>query len=136
MLLPSQTPALALHDVQTAIATGVSHISAYHLNYGTQHPFWAYPTPHLPLDEAAQDIEDIVHQTLIHHGFQHYETSAFARVGKPVAIISTIGNLATMWAQVRAHMAKFPIIATLNAPHANATPTTILPPCTANPNKP
>ena len=80
--LPAQTPALALHDVQTAIATGVSHISAYHLTMEPNTPFGHTPPPHLPLDEAAQDIEDIVHQTLIHHGFQHYETSAFARAGQ------------------------------------------------------
>ena len=80
--LPAQTPDLALHDVQTAIATGVSHISAYHLTMEPNTPFGHTPPPNLPPDEAAQDIEDIVQQTLLANGFQHYETSAFAQAGQ------------------------------------------------------
>ncbi|MCF7521322.1 radical SAM family heme chaperone HemW [Neisseria sp. ZJ106] len=80
--LPQQTLDGALNDVQTAIATGASHISAYHLTMEPNTPFGHTPPKGLPDDEAALDIEDAVHQTLAQAGFIHYETSAFAQAGK------------------------------------------------------
>ena len=77
--LPNQTVQTALNDVQTAIATGVSHISAYHLTMEPNTPFGHTPPKGLPQDEAALDIEDAVHGELEGAGFIHYETSAFAK---------------------------------------------------------
>lgn len=77
--LPGQTVQTALSDIETAIATGVRHISAYHLTMEPNTPFGHTPPPGLPVDEAAQDIEDTVHDRLAESGFIHYETSAFAR---------------------------------------------------------
>lgn len=77
--LPTQTVQQAQHDVSTAIAHGVSHISAYHLTLEPNTAFGHTPPPHLPHDELAMDIEDAVHHTLKQAGFQQYETSAFAR---------------------------------------------------------
>ena len=79
--LPNQTVQTALNDVQTAIATGVSHISAYHLTMEPNTPFGHTPPKGLPQDEAALDIEDAVHGALESAGFIHYETSAFAKPG-------------------------------------------------------
>ena len=79
--LPNQTVQTALNDVQTAIATGVSHISAYHLTMEPNTPFGHTPPKGLPQDEAALDIEDAVHGELEGAGFIHYETSAFAKPG-------------------------------------------------------
>ncbi|WP_373698361.1 radical SAM family heme chaperone HemW [Neisseria dentiae] len=79
--LPSQTVQTALHDIQTAIASGASHISAYHLTMEPNTPFGHTPPPDLPQDEAAIDIEEAVHDALLDAGFAHYETSAFARPG-------------------------------------------------------
>ncbi|KLT73521.1 coproporphyrinogen III oxidase [Neisseria arctica] len=79
--LPSQTVQAALNDIETAIATGVRHISAYHLTMEPNTPFGHTPPPELPADEAAQDIEDAVHDRLAEAGFIHYETSAFAHSG-------------------------------------------------------
>lgn len=79
--LPNQTVQTALNDVQTAIATGVSHISAYHLTMEPNTPFGHTPPKGLPQDEAALDIEDAVHGALEDAGFIHYETSAFAKSG-------------------------------------------------------
>lgn len=79
--LPAQTVQTALNDVNTAIATGASHISAYHLTMEPNTPFGHTPPKGLPQDEAALDIEDAVHGALETAGFIHYETSAFARAG-------------------------------------------------------
>ena len=67
--------------MNTAIATGASHISAYHLTMEPNTPFGHTPPKGLPQDEAALDIEDAVHDALDGAGFLHYETSAFARAG-------------------------------------------------------
>ncbi len=79
--LPNQTVQTALHDIQTAIASGASHISAYHLTMEPNTPFGHTPPPGLPQDEAALDIEEAVHGALAEAGFAHYETSAFSRPG-------------------------------------------------------
>ena len=79
--LPQQTVQTALDDVRTAIATGASHISAYHLTMEPNTVFGHTPPQDLPQDEAALDIEDAVHGALLEAGFAHYETSAFARLG-------------------------------------------------------
>ncbi|WP_165009400.1 radical SAM family heme chaperone HemW [Neisseria yangbaofengii] len=79
--LPDQTVRTALGDVHTAIATGASHISAYHLTMEPNTAFGHTPPPGLPSDENALDIEDAVHTALEQASFIHYETSAFARAG-------------------------------------------------------
>ena len=85
--LPNQTVQTALNDVQTAIATGVSHISAYHLTMEPNTPFGHTPPKGLPQDEAALDIEDAVHGALEGAGFIHYETSALQTMVCSAAII-------------------------------------------------
>ncbi|MDO4433604.1 MAG: radical SAM family heme chaperone HemW [Alysiella sp.] len=77
--LPHQTVQAALNDVQTAIDTGVSHISAYQLTLEPNTAFGHQPPQGLPQDDAMQDIEDAVHGALFAAGFQQYETSAFAK---------------------------------------------------------
>ncbi|PSJ81087.1 radical SAM family heme chaperone HemW [Neisseria iguanae] len=79
--LPNQTVRTALDDVNTAIASGAGHISAYHLTMEPNTAFGHTPPPGLPADENALDIEDAVHAALAQAGFSHYETSAFARAG-------------------------------------------------------
>lgn len=79
--LPNQTVQTALNDVNTAIQTGVSHISAYHLTMEPNTPFGHTPPNGLPQDDTALDIEDAVHHALGNAGFIHYETSAFSRPG-------------------------------------------------------
>lgn len=76
--LPNQTPAQAVHDVHTAAAFGISHISAYHLTMEPNTPFGHTPPTGLPKDEYADDIEDAVYNELKQYGFTRYETSAFA----------------------------------------------------------
>ncbi len=76
--LPAQTLDEAQRDIATAIATGVSHISAYHLTLEPNTPFHHAPPP-LPDDDLAADMQEMVEASLGAAGFEHYETSAFAK---------------------------------------------------------
>ena len=76
--LPQQTLAEAERDIATAIGTGVSHISAYHLTLEPNTPFHHAPPP-LPDDDLAADMQEMVEASLAAAGFEHYETSAFAK---------------------------------------------------------
>ncbi len=76
--LPGQTLAQAQHDLRTAIATGVTHLSAYHLTLEPNTPFHHTP-PALPDDDLAADMQELVESELASAGFGHYETSAFAQ---------------------------------------------------------
>ena len=76
--LPDQTLAQARQDMAAAIGTGVSHISAYHLTLEPNTPFQHAPPP-LPDEDLAADMQEMVEAQLAAAGFEHYETSAFAR---------------------------------------------------------
>ncbi len=79
--LPGQTLAAAQRDINTAIASGASHISAYHLTLEPNTAFHHAPPP-IPDDDLAADMQDMVEQQLAAAGFIHYETSAFAQPGE------------------------------------------------------
>jgi oxygen-independent coproporphyrinogen-3 oxidase len=76
--LPGQTLAQAEGDITTAINSGVGHISAYHLTLEPNTAFHHAPPP-LPDDDLAADMQEMVEARLGAAGFEHYETSAFAR---------------------------------------------------------
>ena len=82
--LPQQTLDEARHDIETAIATGASHISAYHLTLEPNTAF-AHAPPPLPDEDLAADMLEMVEETLAAAGFDHYETSAYARPGQRCA---------------------------------------------------
>ncbi|MDN5883017.1 MAG: radical SAM family heme chaperone HemW, partial [Nitrosospira sp.] len=79
--LPDQTPEEARNDIETAVASGVTHISAYHLTLEPNTLFHRYPPP-LPDDDLAAEMQVMIEQTLAHGGYTNYETSAFARAGR------------------------------------------------------
>lgn len=79
--LPQQSLREARADIDTAIATGVSHLSAYHLTLEPNTEFHHAPPP-LPDDDVAADMQEMVEAQLAAAGFEHYETSAFARPGQ------------------------------------------------------
>ncbi len=79
--LPGQTLDEAKNDIATACSFGVSHLSAYHLTLEPNTLFHRFP-PTLPDDEQAAAMQDMIEQTATLHGYQHYETSAFAQQGK------------------------------------------------------
>jgi oxygen-independent coproporphyrinogen-3 oxidase len=79
--LPQQSFAEAEHDIDTAIASGASHLSAYHLTLEPNTPFHHTPPP-LPDDDIAADMQEMIEAKLAAAGFIHYETSAFAKPGE------------------------------------------------------
>ncbi|KAF0812005.1 Oxygen-independent coproporphyrinogen-III oxidase-like protein [Andreprevotia sp. IGB-42] len=79
--LPQQTLAEALSDIDSAIACAPTHLSAYHLTLEPNTLFYRYP-PDLPDDDVAADMQDAIEAHLAQAGFEHYETSAFARPGR------------------------------------------------------
>jgi putative oxygen-independent coproporphyrinogen III oxidase len=79
--LPGQDLAGALADVREAIGFGVDHVSAYHLTLEPDTNFARFP-PELPDDELSADMQEAIEAELAGAGFEHYETSAFARPGR------------------------------------------------------
>ncbi|MDR1063946.1 MAG: radical SAM family heme chaperone HemW [Azoarcus sp.] len=79
--LPGQTPAMALADLETALAFGAGHLSCYHLTLEPGTPF-AHDPPELPGSNTAADMQEAIEAQLAAAGFVHYEVSAFARAGQ------------------------------------------------------
>ncbi|MEP7068815.1 MAG: radical SAM family heme chaperone HemW [Usitatibacter sp.] len=79
--LPGQSPEGALADVREAIAAGVPHVSAYHLTLEPDTHFHKFP-PRLPDDDVAADMQVAIEGVLAGAGYEHYETSAFAKPGE------------------------------------------------------
>ena len=78
--LPGQTVAEALADVNIALSFSPTHLSCYQLTLEPNTPFYATP-PALPESDICADMQDAIEARLAEAGFQHYETSAFARPG-------------------------------------------------------
>ena len=79
--LPGQTLALARADIEEGARFGTPHLSAYQLTIEPNTVFFSHP-PKLPEHDACADMQGIVEATLAQAGFEHYETSAFARPGR------------------------------------------------------
>lgn len=79
--LPGQSLDEAVHDVELAVATGVSHISHYQLTVEPGTPLASDVPGDLPGDDARADIEEACLERLAAHGFGRYEISAHGRPG-------------------------------------------------------
>lgn len=79
--LPNQSLAQALEDVKIACAFKPPHLSCYHLTLEPNTPFHHSPPP-LPDDDASSEMQEAIEAMLAEHGYEHYETSAFAQPGK------------------------------------------------------
>ena len=77
--LPEQTREEAQMDLICAIGSGAPHLSFYQLTLEPNTLFHRHPPP-LPDEDAAADIEEMIHTMLESGAYFHYETSAFARV--------------------------------------------------------
>ena len=76
--LPGQTPDDAGADVEVALGYDTTHLSCYHLTIEPNTYFHRYP-PRLPDDDAAAAMQEAIEAKLAAAGYEHYETSAFAR---------------------------------------------------------
>ena len=79
--LPGQTLAMARADIDEGVRHGVAHLSAYQLTIEPNTAFFSRP-PALPGHDASADMQLAVEEALLGAGFEHYETSAFARPGR------------------------------------------------------
>jgi oxygen-independent coproporphyrinogen-3 oxidase len=79
--LPGQTLDMARADIAAGIACGTPHLSAYQLTIEPNTVFYSRP-PKLPEHDDAADMQLAVEEALGAAGFEHYETSAFARPGR------------------------------------------------------
>lgn len=79
--LPNQSLAEALQDAETAISLNPAHLSFYHLTLEPNTPFHRTP-PSLPDDDTSAEMQVQIENLLAQHGYEHYETSAFAKKGK------------------------------------------------------
>jgi len=79
--LPRQTEAEARADLEEGVRFGTPHLSAYQLTIEPNTVFYSQRPP-LPEHDACADMQQMVEATLAAAGFEHYETSAFARPGR------------------------------------------------------
>jgi oxygen-independent coproporphyrinogen-3 oxidase len=79
--LPGQTLDMARADMEEGARYGTPHFSAYQLTIEPNTVFSAHP-PMLPEHDTAADMQIMAEETLAASGFEHYETSAFARAGR------------------------------------------------------
>ena len=76
--LPHQTLDEAIDDAKTATSFNTQHLSFYHLTIEPNTFFFKHP-PKLPLDDESAEMQETIEGILSQHGYQHYETSAFAK---------------------------------------------------------
>ena len=76
--LPHQTLDEAIDDAKTATSFYTQHLSFYHLTIEPNTYFFKHP-PKLPLDDESAVMQETIEDILNQHGYEHYETSAFAK---------------------------------------------------------
>lgn len=79
--LPHQTLDEALQDAKIAVDLNPAHLSFYHLTLEPNTPFYRTP-PSLPDGDTSADMQIAIEDLLSQYGYEHYETSAFAKPGK------------------------------------------------------
>jgi oxygen-independent coproporphyrinogen-3 oxidase len=77
--LPGQTVEEALSDIELALAFDPPHLSCYHLTIEPNTWFHRFP-PQLPDDDTTAAMQDALESRLGSAGYDHYETSAYARI--------------------------------------------------------
>jgi len=77
--LPGQDVEEALADVEMALSYAPRHLSCYHLTLEPNTYFHRYP-PALPDDDATAAMQEGMEARLAAAGYEHYETSAFAKI--------------------------------------------------------
>ncbi len=80
--LPGQDVAAALSDIESAIALKPTHLSHYQLTLEPGTVFAARAPADLPTDDTAAEILAVCGARLAEAGFEQYEVSAYAQVGR------------------------------------------------------
>ena len=83
--LPEQSLAMALADVERALALQPAHMSHYQLTLEPNTVFAARPPAGIPDEDGAWDMQDACQALLAAGGFAQYEVSAYAREGRQCA---------------------------------------------------
>ena len=83
--LPEQSLAMALADVERALALQPAHMSHYQLTLEPNTVFAARPPAGIPDEDGAWDMQDDCQALLAAGGFAQYEVSAYAREGRQCA---------------------------------------------------
>ena len=83
--LPQQTLAMAVDDVERAIALAPTHLSHYQLTLEPNTLFAARPPAGIPLEDDAWDMQERCIEVMAEAGFAQYEVSAYARPGRQCA---------------------------------------------------
>ncbi|HEX5092810.1 MAG TPA: radical SAM family heme chaperone HemW [Burkholderiales bacterium] len=79
--LPGQTLDEVRREIGEAARWGTAHVSAYQLTIEPNTVFFS-KRPELPPHDATADMQLAAEAALAEAGFEHYETSAFARPGR------------------------------------------------------
>ena len=83
--LPGQDLAMALHDVERAIALQPAHLSHYQLTLEPNTVFAARPPQGIPEEDDAWDMQEACIKAMAAAGYAQYEVSAYAREGRQCA---------------------------------------------------
>jgi oxygen-independent coproporphyrinogen-3 oxidase len=83
--LPGQDQRMALADLERAFVLQPAHISHYQLTLEPNTVFFARPPQGIPDEDDAWDIQEHCQALLAAAGYEHYETSAYARPGRQCA---------------------------------------------------
>jgi len=101
--LPGQSVEDASADIDAALEFDPPHLSCYHLTIEPNTYFHRFPPP-LPDDEAAAAMQDAIERRLAGAGYEHYETSAFAKQSGPAPVTSHESRVTAGSARCRHNM--------------------------------
>jgi oxygen-independent coproporphyrinogen-3 oxidase len=87
--LPGQTVEEALSDIELALAFDPPHLSCYHLTIEPNTYFHRFP-PQLPDDDTTAAMQDALESRLGAAGYDHYETSAYAKTVRGQSSVVTV----------------------------------------------
>ena len=83
--LPGQSLAMALHDVERAVALSPTHLSHYQLTLEPNTVFAARPPEGIPAEDEAWEIQERCIEAMAAAGYGQYEVSAYARPDRQCA---------------------------------------------------
>jgi len=83
--LPQQSLAMALHDVERAVALQPQHLSHYQLTLEPNTVFAAKPPAGIPAEDEAWDMQEACIGAMAAAGYAQYEVSAYAQPGRQCA---------------------------------------------------